>query len=323
MVKIEDLLNAKSCEDIFENNEDSAKKLYRQLAKTYHPDTNKDPKAEEAFRKLQTLFNEAKDKFAKGIWTEKDLIRLKTTNGKTISFKYNYQKSFELGIYYIGKNHILYLLDAKHEKYYNNAISMMKSIKYADRNMQNEFSKLMPKLVSNYISTDGKFIIVLEKDIKMISLSELIETSRNRITDRHVAWMISRLNNLNCFLSFNGIVHNGINADNCFVDTENHSISLYGGWWYARLEKEKMIGTTSAIFSVMPIKNKTEKIALHSTDMESIRKLGKEILYNPTETPKSFLDWLEKGSSDDAFKEFNEWNQTLDKSYGERKFIKF
>lgn len=322
MIDINTLLNAKSCEDIFENNEDVAKKLYRQLAKQYHPDTNSDPNAAQAFQRLQELFTEAKDKFEKGIWNVKNLIVLKTKNNKTIRFKYDVEKTFELGICYVGKEHIMYVFEEKHKKYYENAKQMIGSIKYADSNMEKEFSKLMPKIVASYQVEDGRYLIVL-KNNKMIPISTLMEEHKEKITDRHVAWILSRVNNLNCFLSFNKIVLNGINTDNCFIDTDNHSVALYGGWWYARPENEKMIGTTGEIFSVMPIKNKTEKIALHSTDMESIRKMAKKILYNPNTTPKAFIDWLEKGSSEDAFKEFSSWNDTLDKAYGERKFIKF
>ena len=71
----------------------------------------------------------------------------------------------------------------------------------------------------------------------------------------------------------------------------------------------------------MPIKNKTEKISLHTTDMESIRQLAKKCLVNIDTTPKAFVEWLNNGSEENSIKEFENWNKTLDKSYGERKFV--
>ena len=323
MISIKQLLEIKHCEEIFVNNIDETKKLYKQLAKIYHPDVNKDVEAEKAFRHLQELYAEAKRKLEKGIWEVKNLLTLETTLGKKISFKYLTEKKFELGMIYVGKKHILYKIEEKHKKYFDNAIKMINSINYADNNMKNEFQKLIPNIVSTYQSkADNSYLMVIKKDENEFMLSSITNSIPEKLTDRHVAWIVSRLNNLNCFLSFNNIVLNGINVDNCFINPETHSLSIYGGWWYARKEKDKMIGTTSEIFSVMPIKNKTEKIALHSTDMESIRLLARQILYNKNKTPKAFTDWLNSGSTEHAFKEFENWNKTLDQAYGKRTFVK-
>jgi hypothetical protein len=321
MISIEQLINAKHCEDVFINDMNETRKLYKELAKKYHPDVNKDEKAEIAFRNLQTLYQEAKEKLEKGIWEMKNLIILKSTTGKKISFKYLSDKQFELGHIYVGNQHILYSFEDKNKKYFDNAILMIKSIKYANSNMRNEFEKLMPKITSFFSTDDNKHILVIEKNEKEYMLSDVVNKTGSKLTDRHVAWIISRLNNLNCFLTFNNIVLNGINTDNCFINPENHTLSLYGGWWYAKPTNKKMIGTTGEIFSVMPIKNKTEKIALHTTDMESIRYLAKKILFNKATTPKALLNWLEEGSEEDSFKEFEKWNTTLDNAYGKRTFV--
>ena len=53
------------------------------------------------------------------------------------------------------------------------------------------------------------------------------------LLDRHVAWIVSRLENLCCLLDYNNMVLNGLTEDNLFVDPVNHQIYLYGGWWFA------------------------------------------------------------------------------------------
>ncbi len=65
------------------------------------------------------------------------------------------------------------------------------------------------------------------------------------LLDRHTAWVISRLENLCCLLSYSGIVLNGLTLDNLFVEPATHQIYLYGGWWFAGYQNGTMSGISA------------------------------------------------------------------------------
>lgn len=327
MVKI---LSAKTPEDIFTNDLDKIKTEFRNLAKKYHPDVNKSPEANECFRKINELYNIGVDKINKGIWTEKDVIYLETTSNKKIRIKYFIKKDFELGECYICKEHVIYILKKEFEKYYNNAIKMIKNVSYASKSMEEEFKKYIPDIQDTFKLKNGNFTIVLRKQEDTYCLEDLLKQQGGEITPRHVAWMLSRLNNINCFLQYNKIVLNGISLQNCYVSPRNHCIMIYGGWWYATKVNEKMIGTQKVIFDLMPVKNKGEKISSYMTDTESIKYIGRQLLnnlnLNKTTSkgeiiPGPLTEWL-RTSGENAIENFTSWNGVLDKSWGERKFVK-
>ena len=71
MFDINRIENAVSCEDIFENDKEKVRSLYRELAKKYHPDVSTDKNSAIYFAKITELYNEALEKIDKGIWFEK------------------------------------------------------------------------------------------------------------------------------------------------------------------------------------------------------------------------------------------------------------
>lgn len=118
----------------------------------------------------------------------------------------------------------------------------------------------------------------------------------------------------------NGLVHNGINIDNCFVSTDFHSILLLGGWWYTTDEDAAMIGTSKDIYNIMPPLVKANKISKSITDIESIKAFGRQ--YISTSAPQTFKNFLSSGTKENSIEESKKWDKALIDSYGKRKFIK-
>ena len=218
---------------------------------------------------------------------------------------------------YTSKRNIFYVLDKKHEKYYNNYIKTAKKLKYADDNMKKEISRYFPIINMNFVSDNGEYVIVLDKTEDTVPLVQLVEAES--IKAEHLAWILSRLSNIACYLDFYKLSHNGISINNCFISPEFHTIMLYGGWWYCVDQNEKMIGTEKDIFKTMPVIAKTKKVGSIETDLESIKSMSRTL--SDITTPKDMKGWMNKGSSSKASNEFESWNKALDKTYGERKFV--
>lgn len=329
MVSEKQILEAKKAGDIFSSDVDRIKAQYKDLVKQFHPDVNKSPKANEIFQKLNELYSKALKDISSNTWEKSNFIKINKTTGKSLEITFLTELPFELGTCYICNKHIVYLFDKDKKKYKDNMLLILKQIKYKNTDMENEFKRYLPKVLDEFETTEGKHGVVLEKTIDVYPLKKVFEFYNNKIEDRHVAWILSRLNNITCFLKYNNIVHNGINIDNCFISPEHHAIILYGGWWYATKKEEKMIGTTKEIYDLMPVTAKNNKISNSTTDLESIKYIGRKLLGDTncrtlpktTTAPAPMVEFLIQGSTGDAYKMFGEWDVALNKGYGARKFI--
>ena len=307
--------------DVFPNNEIQTKNIYRNLCKKYHPDVFHDPRADEIIHKINELYNQALELIKNGTWEKKNYIEIKTTIGKRLQISYQYHCIFELGEYYVCNYHIIYLFDFNKKKYYNNYVEKIKNLKYADSNMEKMFKNLFPKIVSEYDTLDNKHVIVLSKTSDVYPLRCVIENYFNgNVPDTHLAWIISRLMNICCYLKYSNIVCNGINLDSCFVSTDFHTILLFGGWWYATENGSPMIGTSKDIFNVMPPVVKANKISNFVTDVESVKAFGRK--YLSSTAPQAFRDFVNSGTKENSMEEMEKWDKALLQSYGKRKFIK-
>ena len=324
-----EILSVTKCGDLFPYGEDKVKSKYKELAKEWHPDTNDDPDALNVFTKITELYNQALELLANGQWEKTNYILISKDNGKKIALNYDTYFDFELGTCYVTKTKIVYVLGNDKEKYYDNAIQRINSLRYKDKKMEDDLSRFFPKIYQTFKTNNGEYVIVLDKTEDVYPLKDVYEYFDERIDDRHVAWIISRLCNLTCYLNFSGLVHNGININNCFVSPKNHSIMLVGGWWYTTKEEESMIGTTKDIFAIMSVSSKGSKRSSPLTDLESVKLLGRQLLGETncrklsldSSVPKPFINFLIGGSCNNSYEEFAKWDKALEDSYEKRKFI--
>ena len=319
-MNINQILSAKEYADIFTQNLSECKVLYRDLCKICHPDVCKDKNANEAFSKLNSFYKEAISAIQSGNWKSSKLIKINVSSGKSIQFKPLYFFTFELGKCYVTDLHIIYIFDFSKKKFYNNYRKKVENLFYIDDKMRKKFKPLFPSIYKEYDSDKGQHILVLNKPKEIYPFKAVMENFyKGNIPARHLAWIITRLINICAYFKMNNLVHNGINIDNCFIDLSDHSIYLFGGWYYCVNQNEKMIGTTKDIFNVMTPKVKANKTADFTTDIESVKALGRKLIRADAPTP--FIDFLNSGSSDDAVKELSKWEKALNDSFGKRKFI--
>ena len=324
------ILSISKCGDLFPHGEDNVRAKYKELAKEWHPDTNHDQDAPAVFAKINELYNQALELLKNGQWEKTNYILIGKESGKKIALSYDTCFDFELGICYVSKTKVVYVLNSDKEKYYKNAVHMINGLTYKDKGMEDNLSQFLPKIYDNFKTNTGEYVIVLEKSEDVYPLKTIFEYFGNKIEDRHVAWIISRLCNLACYLKFSGLVHNGININNCFISPKYHSILLLGGWWYTTRENDNMIGTTKNIFSIISVSSKNSKKSSTVTDLESVKMLGRQLLGESncrklqldSTIPKPFINFLISGSGNNSYEEFKKWDKALNDSYGERKFIK-
>ena len=324
-----EILSVTKCGDLFPYGEEEVKSKYKELVKKWHPDTNSNPDALNVFTKITELYDKALELLKNGQWEKTNYILISKEDGKKIALNYDTYFDFELGTCYVTKTKIVYILGEDKEKYYNNAMQRINNLRYKDKKMEDDLSRFFPKIYQTFKTNNGEYVIVLDKTEDIYPLKKVYEYFGERIEDRHVAWIISRLCNLTCYLKFSGLVHNGININNCFISPKDHSILLIGGWWYTTKEDERMIGTTKDIFSIMSVSSKESKKSSSLTDLESVKLLGRQLLGETNcrklsldnSIPKPFINFLTGGSCNNPYEEFTKWDRALEDSYGKRKFI--
>lgn len=308
---IEKILHTVYCGDLFEEDEKKIREKYRELVKKIHPDVCKDPRAQEAFSNLQRLYDRAIDCIRLGCWDETDTLQLP---GRA-KIHYLHSKPFELGKRFVTDNELIWVFDSTKEKYLKQYIQT--ELTYKDKRMATIYQEKMP-VVEDFSDR----AIFVKRDPREFPMDLFLSAYQKKLTARDIAWMVSRMCDLLCFLNFNKIVLNAITPENLFINADTHSISIYGGWWYSAQIGEKMTGVSKSIFDIMPFSVRNSKLSSPITDIESMRIMFQRICKDK-EIPDPFKKWLEAGSLDDPIQEYERWNEALDKSWGKRRFVEF
>jgi hypothetical protein len=318
-------------EQLFEPDEIAIKRRYRDLVSIWHSDLRpSDARAVHVLRQINMLHAAAKQKLASGFWELPGELKLiEKDTGKRSTLKYAKKHDFELGEMYISQSLVTYAVKKDYADLFENARSALRTLEYGNDKMRAEFTRSMPS-VHAVIETAVRYIMVVKKDPNLVLLADLQQHLGGRIEPRHVAWIVSRLHNVACFLEFNGIAHNGISANTFFVAPEDHSGALLGGWWYAARAGSLMKGLSNDTVDVMPPEVIRTGVADTRADLMLIRALGRTLLGDKLgmslsrdrSVPQPLADWLTLPPTDSAKSDFEAWSyRVLPASFGPRKFV--
>ena len=301
MLTIEEIRKIKYPSELFSEDIETMKKQYVELMKIYHPDLNEQKQEYiEVTEKINKLYKEAESNIEKGIWNKPGMIKLKKSDGKYYMMKFRISHNFELGKMYIGNEIVLYLFNEENEKFALNALKQIKNLKYANDDMEKEFSKYMPRIITSF--------------------------NKGKVSVNTASWVLSNLYNISCFLHYNELTHNGITIDSYFVSTRRRYGVLIGGWWYSVREGERLLSVAKSIEHLMPYEMKISNKANSLLDLESIRLLGRRLLGDESgdllsvdgDVPSTLNSWLKAKAGSNPFQEYSTWSNVVN-SIGELK----
>lgn len=285
-----------------------------------------DRKMFEQFQKIfDVLLNqEGEQNLKEGFWVESCQEELLREDGETITIEYLVKQNVDICTMYVAKRHVIYVFEKAMEPYAQRYKDMIGKIEYPSPDMEKELRNYVPKLVTECKLADGSMFLAIAKEEEVYPLRML-----GTLLDRHVAWIISRMENLCCLLSYNDMVLNGFIEDNLFVDPKNHQIYLYGGWWFAGFHGSETAGASKAILPLLRKTNNQVSRNSVQTDLEALRMIAthllgyadKEALKQDSILAPAFRRFLLNAPKGNAIEDFAEWDKVLEKSFGERKFI--
>lgn len=275
---------------------------YKQLMILFHPDKHKEDT--ETYNKITMHINELLVKFKSINVDKKDLLYINNRNVDTE---------------YIYNNKVVYSLP-----YRKDFIQKVHKIifQYHNEDMEKEFTKIIPKFVfenDNIIVNKGEHFYPLE----------LVMKKAKKLDIKTVAWIISRLLNICCFLEYNNIAYNNFQISNLFIHPIRHMIAIYGGWYYTEILGNKLSILDSNIYNIIPNKIKENKICTIETDIFCVKNIAKKLLGNEMNMlrnkniPSAFSEWLFNNKEKSAFIAFENYDKLLVDTFGGRKYTPF
>jgi hypothetical protein len=315
-----ELIQITTPEGLYPSDPAEAKKKFHELALEWHPDRNKIPGAARVFHHIQKLYEEAVNKFEGGFWDANGLFKLKEKTGKSREIYYLAQSEFELGKFYVGKDHVTYLVGKAFEDLYDNFVEMTKSFPYGSKRMEEEVTRYLPQEVERFETADGRLGLRVSKDPELLMLSHVKYYYRGLLDPKHVAWIQSTLHNFTCYLNYAKIVHHDISLDTYFISPEKHSGALLGGWWYAKKAGDRLERIPARTFQNLPWEAQLHKKALPITDLELVRAVGRE-LSGPS-TPEPMVEWFRSIATEHPIENYRGWGEVLKASFGKKRFTK-
>lgn len=321
-----DILKAKEPEGIFTSPE-KVREEYRNLAREWHPDRNKDKNATDVLAHINILYESALKKIDSGTWTVPGLINFVDVKGKKYQVRYKKHHTFELGEIYYGEKALVFTVKTEFADLFHNGRQTIKNLKYQNAAMKEEFERFFPKVITTF-ETHTHCVMVCEKTEDVFMLSDVKDHFDGKIDPKHIAWMQTRLHNIACYLEWAKLTHNDISPMTVFVSPEHHTILLLGGWWWAAPVGAKLTALPSRTHRFTPPDILRNKQADTRVDLTLNRIMGRDLAGDITglnmspDLPVPMKNYFRFPTTGSAKADYKALDKVLHDSFGARRFVK-
>lgn len=298
----------------------AVKEEYHALAMRWHPDTSDEKRCDEVFNHIVTLHRAAEKKKTAGHWEYPGRLTIEG-RGSKYDMRYAKKHTFEYGDAYIGRTQMAFSFKREFDDLVDNTVRTIRTFPFASPGMLKEISRYLPPARPIFIETDDRRYLVFEKTEELILLRDLLEHQGGKIDPKHVAWIMSSLYNLACYLQYARLTHNDISLDTYLISPTYHSGVLLGGWWFSAKTASKMVALPSRSLALAPPDVLASKVASSRLDLALIRQLGRDLLGDIKNAPEPMRKWLSYASDGNAVRDYEEWKKVLTDSFGARRFV--
>lgn len=228
------LLKAKRPIDFFGkiSKPEELKVLYKEYAKKVHPDKVRENErylANEAFSILNRLYKLGLEEIEQGIYLTYNPVK----------FYQNQEPLFEIEV--ARKKYRFYenVFEGEVANIFrglenDNLIYLKMAIDMEDNDLLQEEYMILNHIrhqslpyVEEKIRINGAEAIIM-REVKGITMPELMEQYCHGVPATHVLWMMERLLSVVGFLHSNCVVHGNIKPENILIDKSTHNVSLLG-----------------------------------------------------------------------------------------------
>lgn len=244
------------------------------------------------------------------LWEKAEKAVFSCQDGTEIAVRYLHHYHIEDTEVYVARRNIIFrfLKDWQYKAESCRKAVAMLDYPSADTRGLAEF---FPKITGGYALTDGTGMLVLQKQEHEYPLNLF-----GRLSGRHTAWIISRMENLCCVLEYNHLVHPYLGLDTLYINPITHQASLYGHFW-------KVVKNNT-------VDPKSGKVLTTRQNLIALRHTAAQLLGYPQaggveaneDIPPALADFINGEPKISAYEDFSHWDTSLIAAYGERKFIR-
>lgn len=244
------------------------------------------------------------------LWNSAEEVSFACVDGSDISVRYLYQYRIKDTVVYIARRNIIFHFLKHWEQYTHDCrrAAMMLDYPSADTRQLSDF---FPHIVGGYALTDGTGLLILQKNETEYPLCLF-----GCLPGRHVAWIVSRMENLCCVLEYSRLVHPSFGLDTLYIDPLTHQACLYGHFW------DVVKHNTPSVDGQTVYTTRDNLIALRHTAAQLLGYPSAGQVKANDDVPPAFADFLNSSPKATAYDDFAFWDEMLIKAYGERKFIR-
>lgn len=284
-------------------------------------------------RKVLLLYEEAIVQINDG-WDEHEFT-ICSKAGKEYNIHYNSKSGFKLGEMYITSKYVIYVVEGKYKKYYENYVEKTREYSKPDKRVWELVQYMVPDVQEHFETADGRFCIFVKKPCEIYSMREIVEYFGGSLKPEYVASILTRLYYFACYMSLVETTHNGITLDNLFFapgrkleEGESYTVNdmrivgVYGGWFFTTYLSEQMSGIPREVYEVMPSEYLERGYSSFEVDELSIKRVAKDLLNGRDGVPAALTEWINsRHIAKDPYIEFRNWEQVRRDAFGKSRFV--
>lgn len=284
---------------LFGTDPEQARREYRSLMSRWHPDRG----AEHATQ-VTAHINE----LYKNYRPDRSQTVSVTKAGRRFRLEYLYIVQLAASTLYVAKNHIIQITE--HADLDSRQHTTYRMFKFANNDMRAEHRRYLPTVADRYDNKATRYT-----GLPGFFPLSAIKRKYPNLAPEHVAWILSSLYNVNCYLKYAGITYGGLTLDSYFVHPQEHSGVLMGGWLHSCPVGQKPLLVPSELAGLGDYDTK-------AFDSACIRKIGRDLLgSNLHIAPMPMQHWLKRPGRTDSYKEYADYKEMLLKCFGTPRYV--
>lgn len=295
---------------------------FHKLAREWHPDVNKTPRADEVFRHVVTLRRAAEGRSGKPADATRTFA---SADGKSFELRHLRSRPTEVGEFFVGRSSVTFLVGPDHLDLAEAAARTRP--RFADAGMKAEMEKFLPRPVADQETVEGR-VMGFTRTPDQIPLADLVEHVGGRLDAVHAAWLASGLMNLCCWLEWAGVSNGWMAPDTILVSPLHHSVALTGPFLFSTPLGRRPEALPERTLSIVPRLGVPGTVADATLDLELARAAVREALGDPGGArslggglPAPFALWLTTPPAATAKADYAAWERAREASFGKRRFV--
>lgn len=237
------------------------------------------------------------DSYLDMLWGRAETVTFISDDDTDITVSYLYTATEGPATMYFARKNVLYYFPKEQEMYADKMENELSKLQFPPADIKG-LDRCFPKITGRFNLKDGGKLLAFAKEDTVFPLAMY-----GALPYQHVAWIISRMENICCVLEYSELCHDGISPDALFINPVTHEARLYGGWWACHAKNNNPMAI--------------------NRDLSAIRKVALRVLgYRNSDVPFAMKKFLGKETRATAYDDFSEWDEVIEKNLGGRHFHK-